>query len=390
MSQNRERRNKMAQNEKDSQHIKYILTQNNPEKYEIDEGKIFEILGEMGQKLSLVYSCFAKEIGNEEHTPHYHIFLNFSSKTRFSAIQQRFKFAHIEPAKGSVEQNIAYVEKSGIWAESEKHDTIIEGSFQEWGNRPEPKKEKMEKSSNNYYKNILEKINEGYTNAEIYEYDPRSIKGLNLDKVREDAFNEKFKKKIRDMEVIYIYGKTGVGKTTAIYDLENFYCVSDQKYPFDKYNYENILVFDEFRETLGFSMMLKILDKFPLELPARYANRTAAYTKVFLLSNWSLMEQYKNIKEADLEAFHRRIHKVQVYQKVFNFNGNYYVRVLEFSCKDYLKNPNIPLEISVEQVGKTTDKFQNNVIEINKNPDFIEESSNVLNNFEYCQESIFE
>ena len=359
----------MAQNEKDSQHTKYILTQNNPDQYGIDEGKIFEILGEMGQRLSLLYSCFAKEIGNEEHTPHYHIFLNFSSKTRFSAVQQRFKFAHIEPAKGSIEQNVAYVQKNGIWAKSEKHSTIVEGTFREWGEYSKPKKEI---SSSNLYENLVEKIKLGYTNSQLYDFDPHYTRGFNLDKIREDILSQKFKGKIRDIEVTYCYGKTGTGKTTEVHNLENLFWVSSYEHPFDKYNYEHILALDEFRDSIKIADILKILDKFPVELEARYSDRTAAFEKVFILSNWSLIDQYKNAKKVDLEAFYRRIHKVQVYQKIFNSHGQYYVRIFEFSCKNYLENPNVPLEFPVEQVGTTADKFLNNVIKINKNSDFFD------------------
>ena len=378
----------MAQNKKDNQHTKYIITQNNPDKYKIDEYKILEILGEMGQKLSLVYACFAKEIGNEEHTPHYHIFLNFSSKTRFSAVQQRFNFAHIEAANGSVEQNIAYVEKNGIWAESEKHSTIIEGSFKEWGTRPE-KKAKKRNPATDLYRNLIPYIEAGFSNSELYHIDPHYVK-FSLDKIREDILSEEFKGKIREeLCVTYMYGCTGTGKTTEVHNIENLFWISTYSHPFDKYFYQNTIAFDEFRDSIKIADMLKILDKFPVELEARYSDRTAAFENVYIISNWSLVDQYKNAKKVDLEAFYRRIHKVQVYQKIFNSHNQYYVRVLEFSCKDYLKNPNIPLEFPVEQVGTTADKFFKNIIKINKNPDFVEESSDVLNDFECCQQSIF-
>ena len=63
--------------------------------------------------------------------------------------------------------------------------------------------------------------------------------------------------------------------------------------------------------------MLNYLDIYPLQLPARFHNKTACYTKVFIVSNIPLSGQYPNVQRENpitFEAFLRRIHKV------FNFN----------------------------------------------------------------------
>ncbi len=56
--------------------------------------------------------------------------------------------------------------------------------------------------------------------------------------------------------------------------------------------------------------MLNYLDIYPLTLPARYTDRTACYTKVYLTSNVPLDEQYRDIQRYQWEtwkAFLRRI-----------------------------------------------------------------------------------
>ena len=60
--------------------------------------------------------------------------------------------------------------------------------------------------------------------------------------------------------------------------------------------------------------MLKYLDGYPLMLPCRYADKVACYTKVFIISNISLEQQYPNVQVDNPEtwaAFRRRIHSVQ-------------------------------------------------------------------------------
>ena len=65
--------------------------------------------------------------------------------------------------------------------------------------------------------------------------------------------------------------------------------------------------------------MLNYLDGYPLKLPSRYHDKEAAYTKVYIITNWQLYEQYKNIQSehpTTWEAFTRRIHAV------YNFDNN--------------------------------------------------------------------
>ena len=62
--------------------------------------------------------------------------------------------------------------------------------------------------------------------------------------------------------------------------------------------------------------MLNYLDVYPLSLPARYNDKVACYTKVYITSNISLNEQYKNIQTLRSETwrtFLRCIHKVIEY-----------------------------------------------------------------------------
>ena len=56
--------------------------------------------------------------------------------------------------------------------------------------------------------------------------------------------------------------------------------------------------------------MLNYLDVYPLMLPSRYADRVACYTRVFIVSNISIKEQYPIVQleePASYAAFLRRI-----------------------------------------------------------------------------------
>ena len=64
--------------------------------------------------------------------------------------------------------------------------------------------------------------------------------------------------------------------------------------------------------------MLNYCDIYPIQLPARYANKFACYETVYIISNWSLEDQYKEVQKDNPEswkAFLRRIHEVTIYKE---------------------------------------------------------------------------
>lgn len=297
----------------DSQRHAYQLTINNPLKYGFDHSKIREIFA--NEFTTTRYFCMADEIG-ENGTPHTHIYVYFDSRVRFSTVKRKFPTAHIEVALGGAKENIAYIKKGGKWKETKKSETSVAGTFEEWGNCP---KQNGKNRDNEW---LYDCIKEGLTNAEIFDLNNDCILiGDKIDKARLSYLEDKYKTERRKIEVIYVYGATGTGKTRGIFDENgdaNICRVTDYKHPFDSYHMESVLVFEEFRSSLPISDMLNYLDIYPMSLPARYANRYAGYTRVYIVSNEPLESQFPNVQEENPEtwkAFLRRIHKVRVYSE---------------------------------------------------------------------------
>ena len=85
---------------------------------------------------------------------------------------------------------------------------------------------------------------------------------------------------------------------------------------FDAYHCQDVLVLEEFHSQIPISAMLNYLDIYPLTLPARYTDRIACYTKVYITSNIPLEEQYRDIQRYQMEtwrAFLRRVQNVIEY-----------------------------------------------------------------------------
>ena len=283
---------------------KYQLTINNP----MEHGYTHEVIRTTIDSLSgCLYWCICDEVG-QEGTPHTHVYLVFKNAVMFSTLHKRFYGAHIEPAKGSNQQNRDYIRKEGRWADDCKHETNLPDTFEESGELPEePQKRQKDIEA------IFGMISSGATNAEILREFPSAMNRLHhIDAARQTMLEEQYRTTFRELYVAYIWGETGVGKTRSImerYGYENVYRVTNYTHPFDSYKGEDVILFDEFRSSLTISDMLKYLDGYPVNLPCRYADKVACFTKVFVVSNIPFESQYPNIQYDEPEtwaAFRRR------------------------------------------------------------------------------------
>lgn len=291
---------------------KYQLTINSPEEHGITDELVQKILQNM---MTLNYYCVSREIGNEKEREHMHIFLYSKSPIRFGTIKNKFPVAHIERAYGSVRENRDYVAKQGKWKETKKAKTQVQGSFREWGTCPDENEERAPDQVE-----IMNMIQSGKSTLEIIEKNKKYLfRGKDIDNLREICMRENFSMKMREVQTIYIFGKTGVGKTKMVYEnheLKDICRITNYRkgsISFDSYSGQKILVFDEYRSQIAISEMLCYLDRYPVQLPARYMDRTACFEQVYILSNLSLYEQYRDVQVRSKEtwnAFLRRINKV--------------------------------------------------------------------------------
>lgn len=284
------------------------------------------------------------EIGGKEQTHHTHIYFICSSAVRFSTVKNRFNVAHLEIAKGTSIQNRDYVFKLGKWENDKKADTKIPDTQEEWGELPVERQ-----GARNDLTDLYDMIKDGMSNYEIINENPEYL--LLLDKVertRQTIREEEFKTIFRKLEVTYIWGATNTGKTRSImehYGYENVFRVTNYMHGgFDSYHGQNVIIFEEFRSSLKIQDILCYLDGYPVELPCRYVNKVACFTKVYILSNINLTEQYKNFFHENREtwyAFIRRIQKVRVYTDIGNFK--------EYKTEDYLTSSWIFTEVASDE-----------------------------------------
>jgi len=228
----------------DTRSRKWQLTINNPEEKDMSHDKIIEKI----QTLSSVsYYCMCDETGLECETYHTHIYIYADNAIRFSTIKKAFPSAHIECCKGTSQQNRDYIRKEGKYANTAKKEGNIIDTFLEWGVMPIERQGKR-----NDLDALYDMILSGMSDAEIISQDTSFM--LQLDKiqrVRKTITEDKMKNQFRQLEISYIWGVSGTGKTRYVmekYGYENVYKITNyDSHPFDSYNGQDVILFDEFR-----------------------------------------------------------------------------------------------------------------------------------------------
>lgn len=293
---------------------KFLLTFNNPLEYKMTHDEMIRRV----QLSNPDYFCLVDEVATTG-TPHTHLFIYSRSPIRFSTLKNRFPTAHIDKANGTVAENRDYIRKEGKWATSSKSETNLIDTFEEYGDIPKPCNE-----SNPDMAELIAEIEEGKSTYDIVKAHPKyAFRIKDVDAIRQMILSTIYSEKKRNVEVIYIYGKSGTGKTRGIFKKHHPVDIcritsykKNNSICFDHYCGQPVIVFEEFASQVPIEDMLNYLDIYPIMLPARYNDKVACYTKVYITSNLSLYQQYVSVqadKPETWKAFLRRINKIVEY-----------------------------------------------------------------------------
>ena len=251
---------------------------------------------------SFKYCIFQLEKGEEEETEHFQGFIIFNGGKRFRTIKSFLPIAHLEKAKGSNVQCREYCSKT---------DTRIEGPF-EFGKFAE-ERERTD------IKEFVELVKAGSTRQELARLHPQLyLKELNkINNLYADNY-EDYSYMCRDIDVTFIYGSAGAGKSTYVRkqvgDPRTLFGVNTyDNSMFTNYRFQDNLLLDEFTDKLDPQHFNRMLDIWPYEMRGLGVLRFAAFHHVYIVSNYSWKELYKTLQQTDIrlyKALNRRIHKI--------------------------------------------------------------------------------
>lgn len=240
--------------------------------------------------------------GGDQGYEHYQIYIENPTAVRFDTLKNKLPNAHIEPRQGSKRQAFEYVTKS---------DTKIGEVF---GNGDIDLTPDSQGKRNDLLE-IIDQLSAGVPMDELREqYKTQFVIYENrIKSYMQSLLGAKYKKVFRNLTTTYIHGSTGRGKTRYVmerYGYENVYRVTNYLHPFDMYDGQPTIIFEEFRSSLKIEQMLNYLDGYPLTLPARYGDKIACFDTVYIISNIPLSGQYNNIQTEQPETYNALLRRI--------------------------------------------------------------------------------
>ena len=233
------------------------------------------------------------ETGEKENTNHIQGVVFFTQPKTFNTLRKYFKNNHIEKII-SLSSALEYCKK--------ENDYIEIGTI--------PKSKQQLSASQDFIYDIIS----GTSKNNLMENYPTLYLryAKDIDFIRNESNYEYYKIHTRNVRVIYIGGYTGIGKSylpLKLFGIENVYrCDLSDRYPFDNYNGEKVLILEEFDfKNVKIEYLLQLLDIYPLRLSARYNDKIACFNLVIINSNISINENIDIKNNEQYKAFYRRI-----------------------------------------------------------------------------------
>lgn len=251
--------------------------------------------------------------------PHYHLMLKFRYPVLDSAIVNHYKINQnqIEMIKGKWTDALRYLTHKNAPNKHQYDESGIVSNF-------------------NVSDEILNDYNDKLVNDYIYKFANNEMSFSQLwsllgtsDKIKYDKqigiankvrINNIILKGKREMLVYYVYGQSGIGKTT----FAKWYAKEILKKPFfvsgssndvlDGYMGQPVMILDDLRDdSFKFHDLLKFLDNHTSSLvKSRYYNKAIDCEVIIITSTKLLSEMYSNVNNEDKFQLYRRINEVVV------------------------------------------------------------------------------
>lgn len=224
------------------------------------------------------YMCWAQEVG-EQGTPHlqgYVAWDNPRSLNKFKlAISNRLHYE--SHTNGTAQQNRNYclgmVEKKGF----KENPTFEEvGEIPEQGERTD-------------WKSALTQLDAGNTITSVVQTQPQLLPTIRaLERYKQLALQPKH----RDVEVIYLTGDAGTGKTRWAWETyPDLYSKPEGQW-WDGYSGQTTILLDDYYGDIPYSQFLKVLDRYPIQVPVKGGFVWAQWERVIITSNMPIDQIY--------------------------------------------------------------------------------------------------
>ena len=241
------------------------------------------------------YIVAGREVG-EEGTPHLQGYVEFTRKKSLSTIRRLLPRAHWERRRGSACEAADYCKKDG--------DFFQEGNCSRQGRRSD-------------LELIREEILAGADEKSIADqhFSQWVTYRRSFDRYRQLCNKPRTWKS----RVEVLWGQSGVGKTRYVYHMHRddpiFVWGGDRW--FDGYHGQPIALLDDYEGQLDWSFLLRLLDRYPLQVPIKGGFTNWIPRRIYITSNKS--PQYWYYERAYVEPLLRRCEKIEeIHEAIFD------------------------------------------------------------------------
>lgn len=251
------------------------------------------------------YAIYQEEIG-ENGNYHLQGYFELNRPARWQQCARLFGLegAHFESRRGSPKQAIEYCKK--------RDETYLSGPYE----HGEPN---VSQGTRTDWTKIKDMVKNNASDVDLFEENPglwiRSFRGISLAK-------QLYLPKVRPQpQVILLYGPPGTGKSQWILDnVPNAFWKQNDSNWFDGFTGQEDIVLDDFYGWMPYSSLLRLLDKYPLQVQSKGSQVSVYAKKIYISSNKLPQQWYEKIKEkVDLTALTRRFTRVMEFSEGFKF-----------------------------------------------------------------------
>lgn len=274
---------------------------------------IEKILIDWAVSAGITYWFIEHEADDEVSLTHFHIVIKFKTPMPFEPIKNKFPYGYIDSAhhlKASVQYLIHLNDPSKVqYSWDDVRTNCLDMT---------PYKIQSVSQQEVTIQTIIDSIKAG----EIKEYNqfdkiPNEIWAKYRSRIENSLLFEReriYMDKNRSINVIFMSGPTGVGKTTFAKSycdtMRKHCCVSSSSNdPLQDYKGEEVLIMDDLRDTaFAFSDLLKFLDNHTKSTgKSRYHNKAFIGDTIIITSSKPITDWYFNEEPSDRRQLYRRV-----------------------------------------------------------------------------------